>query len=644
MCGIAGVIGLGEDLKPRDREHVGQMIELIRHRGPDQQGLVEAPRCVLGNARLRVVDLSTAADLPMTSQDGQVSLVYNGEVTNFRDLEREYGLREKYEFSSTSDTEVLLHLYRELGIDFCKQLSGMFAFALYDRRADKVWIVRDQYGNRPLFLMRAGKRLYFASEIKAFLDLPEFRADIDLEGIFHYFTLAYIPGRHTPFEAVEELQGGQRIEIDLSSGRVREDTYYRVHFEPDEDRSEAELTEALYEQMLDSVRRNLITDAPLGLTLSGGFDTSSILVLAREVIGDRDLHSYSVVMGEASFDESSWQKVMVDFANTIHHEIRVGPDDVLGALVEHMAYLDEPSANGAAIPSYLMAREAAKDVTVLLSGEGGDETFTAYETHRAWKVRHYWRKFAPRPLRRLAHGVAHALPSNYSKLSFDFLAKRFTEGAEMGVPQSHIHWRYTIADADKRLLMPAAANMQDTGDMIAEIYDSFPFEHELDRICAVDVETYLIGDLMVKNDRTFMAHSVEARFPYMDRILFDFMSRVPARLRMKGLRGRYLQKQAMKGHIPEAISGRKNMGLEMPHSLWFLGAFRPLAERYFSREHVERTGFLRHEAVERLWNEHLGRKRDNGRALWSILTLLVWFDLFVYDGDYKKYLTARPPR
>ncbi|MDF1564765.1 MAG: asparagine synthase (glutamine-hydrolyzing) [Deltaproteobacteria bacterium] len=645
MCGIAGVIGLGEDLGERDRGSVQTMVQRVRHRGPDQQSLVEDRRCILGNARLRVVDLSSAADLPLTSADGRISIAYNGEVTNFRDLEEQYRLREKYEFKSSSDTETLLHLYEELGIDFCRELTGMFAFALHDRREEKVWIVRDQFGNRPLFLMRTPRRIYFASEIKAFLELPEFRADIDLEGLFHYFTLAYIPGRHTPFECVEELQGGERLQIDLSTGRTEDQRYYRVHFEADRQSSFEELRDGLYEQMLDSVRRNLIADAPLGLTLSGGFDTSSILALARECIGpQRDLHSYSVVMGEKSFNEARWQQIMVEFANTIHHEIHVGPRDVMEVLVEHMAYLDEPSANGAAIPSYLLAREATKDVTVLLSGEGGDETFTAYETHRAWKVRHYWRRFAPGPLRKLAHGVAHALPTDYRKLSFDFMAKRFTEGAEMDVAQSHIHWRYTIADADKRRLMPKAARMIDTGDWAAKIYDSYPFTDELDRICALDAETYLIGDLMVKNDRTFMAHSIEARFPYMDRILYDYMSRVPPELRLKGMKGRYLQKEAMRGHIPEAISGRKNMGLEMPHSLWFLGDLKPVADEYFSREKVERTGFLTHAGVDHLWQEHLARKRDNGRALWSILMVLIWFDLFVAEGTYKQYLTAREPR
>lgn len=644
MCGIAGVVGLGVDLGDDDHGHVLEMTEMLRHRGPDQQAVVADRRCILGNSRLRVVDLSSAADLPMKSVDGNIWLAYNGEVTNFRDLRRQFRLDERYQFRTTSDTEVVLHLYQELGIDFCRHLTGMFAFTLYDRRADKVWVVRDPYGIRPLFFMQARNRLYFGSEIKAFLDLPDCRRDVDLEGLFHYFTLAYIPGRHTPFLSIEELPGGHLLEIDLSKGSCSEKEYYSVGYAPERGRSEKEWAELLYQQMRDSVRRNLITDAPLGVTLSGGFDTSSILALARELVGKGELHTYSIAMDEASFDESAYQHLMVDFAQTVHHEIRVGPREVADALVEHMAYMDEPSANGAAVPSYLLAKEAAKDVTVLLSGEGGDETFTAYETHRAWKVRHYYRRLVPQRLRRLVYGVTHALPTDYRKLSFDFLAKRFTEGAEMDVPQAHIHWRYTIADADKRRLMPDCIDTQSTGDMVAQLYNSFDFDSELDRLSAVDLHTYFIGDLMVKNDRTFMAHSVEARFPFMDRTLFDFTSRIPANLRLKRLQGRYMQKRAMRGRVPSAIQRRKNMGLEMPHSLWFLNELRPLAERYFARDHVERTGFLSYHTVQALWQEHLNRKRDNGRALWSILNVLIWFDLFVASDDFKQHLSARPPR
>jgi asparagine synthase (glutamine-hydrolysing) len=638
MCGVAGVLGLGAELRSEDRENLRKMTALLKHRGPDHTGFMEESRCAFGNSRLSIIDLTDAASLPMANSDNSVIIAYNGEVTNFQELRTRFRLDDKYEFRSSSDSEVVLRLYEELGIQCCRHLSGMFAFSIYDRRIEKAFIVRDFYGIRPLFIMRNGDRLYFASEIKAFLDLPRFKKNIDLEGLFHYFTLSYIPGRHTPFKGIEEVPGGTWLEVDLREGIVDERKYYRPSYNSVSGVSEADLATSVYEHMRDSVRRNLVSDAPVGVTLSGGFDTSSILALARELEPERELHTYSIVMEEPSFDESKHQRTMVEFAKTTHHEIRVGPGEVLGALKKHMAFMDEPSGNGASIPSYLLAQEAAKDVKVLLSGEGGDETFTAYETYRAWKVRKYYRKFTPSLLRKTASFVAHSLPVNYTKLSFDFLAKRFTEGAEMTVPESHVHWRYTLNDSDKRKLMPGSHDFSTTGGLFGEIYEGYDYEHELDRLSALDLETYFIGDLMVKNDRTMMAHSVEARFPYMDRILFDFVSGIHAEKRLKGLQGRYMQKLAMRGRVPESIFRRKNMGLEMPHSKWFLEDWRGLGEEYFSKRNVDKVEFLDHRTVSRLWQEHVELKKDHGRALWSILNLLVWFDLFVYDNDYKRYL------
>jgi len=643
MCGIAGVLGLGVDLGGPDRDELRGMTAVLHHRGPDGRRHVWMPRCALGNTRLQILDLSERGALPMPNAEGSVWIAYNGEVTNFRALEREHRLRERFPFRSTTDTETLLYLYEALGIDFVRQLTGQFAFALHDRRLGKTWLVRDFFGIRPLFLMKTPERLYFASEIKSFLGLEAFRKDLDLEGLHHYLTLGYIPGKHTPFQQIEELQGAHLVEVDHAGGRVHERRYDEILYRPRAVPDERALAEELHLYMRDSVRRNLVSDAPLGLTLSGGFDTSSILALTREVVGpDAPIHTYSIAMGEASFDESRYQRLMSRVARTTHHEIRVGPHEVLGALERQMAYMDEPTADGAAIPSFLMAERAKQDVKVLLSGEGGDETFTAYETYRAWKVRRYYRRFVPRAGRRLIRHAVHALPSDYRKLSLDFMAKRFTDGAELDVAQAHIHWRFTLTDADKAALMPDHRPSETTGALFARHFDAYRFPHELDRLSALDLETYLIGDLMVKNDRTLMAHSVEARFPYLDRTLFERMAQVPADLRLKGMRGRHMQKRAMEGRVPREIVGRKNMGLELPHSLWLMREMRPLADRLFEPSRVARLGFLSPRHVTSLWQEHLAGRRDNGRALWSIATLLTWHGLFVEGSSFRGHLTPPP--
>jgi asparagine synthase (glutamine-hydrolysing) len=637
MCGIAGVIGFQSELSDRDRAEARRMAAMLRHRGPDSEGFFSDSRVFLGNTRLKIIDLSSDADLPMSSPNKSLHLAYNGEVTNFQELKIEFGLSDKQPFRSHSDTEVVLRLYERLGLDFLRHLSGMFAFLLYDAGRRKAYLVRDFFGLRPVFYMVRHGKLYFGSEIKAFMDLEAFRDDLDLEGIYHYFSLAYLPGRHTPFRDVHELGGGRLLEVDLTKGTVEEKEYHSLRYAADPSLTEDVAVPRLKTLMREAVRRNFIADVPVGLTFSGGFDTSSLLVLAKE-LGHRP-HTFSIKIGEASFDESRYQRVMVDFVKPIHHEITVGPEDVLGCLERHMAFLDEPSGDGGNIPFFLLAEEAKKHVKVLLSGEGGDEIFNAYETHRALRARAWYRRFAPSSLRRLIRTVVSRFPASYRKLSLDFVFKRFTEGAELNVPESHIYYRHPFAEDDVRRLFVTPPGHTTTGALFTEMYDRLDFEDELDRISWLDIYTYFIDDLMVKNDRMVMAHSIEARYPFMDAPLVEFMSRVSPDLRVRGLGGRYLQKRAMEGLLPPDIHRRKNMGLEMPHSIWFLDEFRPLAEKYFSRKHLDRCGLFDPAVVQSLWREHLSRRRDNGRGLWSLLMFLVWFDLFVYERRFKDFLS-----
>ncbi len=638
MCGIAGLITLETPVNDRDIKETKEMLDILKHRGPDSCDIFHDKRCVLGNTRLKIIDLSENARLPMSNEDQSIWMSYNGEVTNFLELKQKFRLEQKHVFRSVSDSEVLIHLYEELGIEFLNHLSGMFAFCLYDSNLRKVYIVRDFYGIRPLFYMIKQGRFYFSSEIKAFLGLACFENKIDYEAIYHFFSLAYIPGKLTPFKDIQEMENGHLFEIDLTKGSFQEREYYRINYIQDRVSSEDIIASELHKVLLDSVRRNLISDAPLGLTLSGGVDTSTLLALIKELGRSRDIHTYSIKMDESSFDESYYQRIMVDFAKPIHHEITVRPQDVLDSLISHMAYMDEPSGDGAAIPSFILAKEASKHVSVLLSGEGGDEVFNAYETHRAYKIRKLYLKYTTAFLRKAIKAAADHLPISYKKLSLDFVAKRFTGGAEKSVPEAHFFWRHVLSEEEKKQLMPEHCGFARTDAIFKELFDNLDFDDDLNKLSLIDIKYYFIGDLMVKNDRTMMAHSVEARFPYMDRYVVEFASKIPTAMRLKGLGGRYIQKLAMKGFLPQEIYRRRNMGLEMPHSIWFMKEFRDTAERYFSKKNIEKTGILNHTAIDELWQEHLSYKRDNGRSLWCILNFLVWFDLFIYEKNYKKYV------
>ena len=627
MCGIAGIISTQEPLNAEDAAVASQMTYTLKHRGPNRQATQVFERCILGSARLNIIDLSESGNMPMSNQDQTVWITFNGEVSNYKELKEKYSLSSKYNFRGTTDTEVLLHLYEEKGISFIEELSGMFAFCIYDLRRQKVFLVRDFFGINPVFYSIQGKKIYFASEIKALLDIPGFKKEIDEEAIYHYFTLAYIPYRLTPYTQIKELRCGELLEADLTDNSYSFRDYYRINYEQNFDISETEATNKVHELMLDSVRRNLISDAPLGMTLSGGIDTSSLLSVANKLGHSKDMHTFSIKMGESSFDESKYQRIMSAYSGSTHHEVLVGAEEVEQALIEHMAYLDEPNANGACIPSWVLAKEASKHVRVLLSGEGGDEVFNAYDTHKAYKIRNLYKKYTPAVARKIVYAIAHAMPTNYSKLSLDFKLKRFTEGVELDAPAAHMYWRHTFTDDDKMKIFKGAERFKPTADYFRNLWDSNDFDDGLNKISLIDLRHFFVDDLMVKNDRMFLAHSIESRFPMMDKLLFDYVSTLPTKYRIKGFKTRWIEKEAMKGWLPDEILKRPSFGLEMPHSIWLTNKLRPMAEKYLNKKSVEKTGLLIWVEVEKIWKAHLNGIRDNGRALWSIIMFIIWFEL-----------------
>lgn len=639
MCGIAGAYSLERDFVPADKKYFESAKEILFHRGPDQGGVFASDKAMLANTRLSIQDLRAVADLPMRNATDDIWITYNGEVSNFLELRQKFRLDEDYQFKSKSDTEVVLRLYEKLGIDFVKHLSGMFAFSIFDKRKEKAYIVRDFYGINPLFYAVKGGRLYFSSELKAFFEYPDFEPELNPESMYHFFSLAYIPGELTPYQGIEELQGGRLLEVDLKTGKYENRSYYELVYEPNYDLTEDEAADQVHELLLDSVRRNMISEAPLGTTLSGGVDTSTLVCLAKELGLSKGLKTFSIKMGEHSFDESPYQRLVSKFAETDHHEILVGPDEVAQCLIEHMAFLDEPVGDGSAIPSFILARKARQHVKVLLSGEGGDEVFNAYETHGAHIYRKMYRKFFPKPLRSVIFKAAHLMPTNYKKLSIDFMAKRFTEGAEMGPAEAHLYWRHVLTEDEKKQIMPRHSDYRATDQIFADLYNQTNYKETLNRISLIDIKHFFIGDLMVKNDRMFMASSIETRFPFMDRLLIDYVRTIPPSMRIKGLKRRYIQKHAMRNSLPKEILNRGNFGLEMPNSLWLVDDLRGFIDRYITKARVERTEILDYEAISAIWSAHKRGVRDYGRAMWCILLFMIWFDMYIYERDYKKYLS-----
>lgn len=613
------------------------MLDIIHHRGPDHQGFFTSNTVVLGNARLSIMDPRPQANLPFVSPDGKVVLCYNGEVTNYLELKQKYRLTEKYHFKTNSDTEVLLYLYLEKGIAALNELTGMFALCIYDETKNKVFLARDFFGIIPLFYYQMGDAVYFCSEIKGLLEIPGFEKKVNQQAIFDFLTLAYVPGEDTAFENIFEVRNGQLLTFDIETKKNTKQYFYRMHYNVNRDIPFDEAKKNVHDLLSSSVERNLRADVPTGVTLSGGVDTSGIVSLANELGLSKGLHTFSIRMGEESFDESTFQQLVSRECGTIHHEYLITPQEVLNNFDQHLAHLDEPLGDGASIPFFILASHAKKEVKVLVNGEGGDEVFNAYSIYQAWKARNLYVNYCPRFMRQLLSGVAHLLPSDYSKISFDFMAKRFTEGAELHPAAAHIYWRHPFTNSEKQKLFKNRA-FRSTDDVVIGLYDQYQHTDELNRVSMLDFEHFLTDDLLLKNDRMMIAHSIEGRFPYLDRELIDYTQTLPPSYKLKGFQGRYIQKKALQHILPQKILNRPNYGLEMPHSLWFFEGLRPLVTRYLTEENVRRFDYLDWPSLREMMSLHFSKKRDYGRGLWCVINFLAWHEMFIETDNYRKHL------
>lgn len=640
MCGFAGVLDF--EGKPPDKSVLNEMRDLLRHRGPDDSGVWVSGGCGMAHTRLSVIDLSSAGRQPMANEDGTVVIAYNGEVYNFRELRDRFALDHKgHTFRSRTDTEVVLHLYEELGEEFLRHLNGMFALALWDGRRRRLLLARDPFGVKPLFLWRDGSRVLFSSEIKAFMADPSFEPRPSAEALYHYLSLDYVPGSLTAFEGVTEVRPGTAVSVEADGSGERSWSFYGIDGEV-RDMTEEEAVERSLELMERSVRRQLVSDVPVGVMLSGGMDSSTLVALMAEARGGGDFHTFSIGFRKASYDESAYAAMVGERFGTTHHRVMVTPEEVAGLLPGYLAYIDEPYADGSAIPTYMLARLAREHVTVLLSGEGGDEVFAGYDTHAAYKVRGMYRRI-PGPLRSLARAVVDMLPVSYSKLSFDFKAKRFVRGAELDVPSSHFYWRVVLDEQAKNEVLRDGGweKYPPTADLFGRRFSRSSFRDDLNRLLELDMSFHLPDDLMVKNDRMTMAHSLEARVPFTDPELVRFLFTVPVRRKMPGLRKKNLLRKAMRSRLPTPVVKKKKVGLEMPYSSWFRNQLRDLAGDALSPSRIRDITALDPQGVQDLWNSHQRGKADHGRALWGILNYVMWYDIYVRDRSFRSYL-SRP--
>ena len=614
MCGIAGFLLRDGQAQVSD---VRAMCEVIRHRGPDDEGFYVDRGCGIGMRRLSIIDLSTGHQ-PMSNEDGSIWVVFNGEIYDYREL-RDDLIGRGHHFTTNSDTEVLVHLYEEEGTAGLRRLRGMFAFCIWDARARKILLARDRFGKKPLYYAQTPSGFYFGSELRC-LRVAGVPLDIDNEALRLYFQFGYIADPYSPFRSVRKLMPGCWLEYS-SEGGVKQGRYWRLPpFAEDNQtgRSEAQTREQLRELFDEAVRIRMIADVPLGAFLSGGID-SSLVVASMALQSSEPVKTFSIGFQEAAYNELSYAALVAKKYKTDHREILVRPDSValLHKLVRHFG---EPFADSSAIPTYIVSEFAARHVKVALSGDGGDELFAGYPTLNVVQ-RYGFLDRIPRPLRRLIAWTSNALP-------YSAYGKNFLYAMDYSTPlDRYFHENYTAYLTRKRMLkpdwmLPPGANFLQT-----MLPDNFlPAGTGIfSQLMYFEATANLTGDMLVKVDRASMAASLEVRCPLLDNRLAEFAARIPLSWKWQSGRGKRILLDALGDRLPPELLTRSKMGFGVPIDHWFRGPLRELIHDTLLGRTFLGRGIVAPEFARYLLDEHDAGRRTNHHQIYALLMLELWF-------------------
>jgi asparagine synthase (glutamine-hydrolysing) len=612
MCGIAGIAARRGAADP---ERLRAMSATLVHRGPDSDGLHVDGAAGLAARRLSIIDLETG-DQPIANEDGTVHVVQNGEIYNYRELRAQLE-RAGHRFTTRSDTEVLVHLYEEHGDDFAERLRGMFAVAVWDARRRRLVLARDRFGIKPLYYRVDSEGLAFASELRA---LP--RGEIDLDALEAFLAFNSIPAPYSIFREIRKLPPGHLLVWD--DGEARISRFVRPAPVPASEvrgENEGELAEELRARLRDSVRAHLIADVPVGVLLSGGIDSALITALAAEESSE-PVHTFSIGYEERSFDELDGARAVASRYGTRHEELVLRPDAAL--LLHQIAEaFDEPCGDSSAVPTYLVSQLAAGRVKVAMSGEGGDELFGGYYTYAADLLALRLGRVAP-----LIRPLVERLPSSSRRVSLDYKAKRFVRGAALPALERHHAWK-EIFSPDARAELTGRRSAFDPVDLHRARFAETDGSELLARLQDVDLGLYLVDDLLVKTDRASMAHSLEARVPYLDPVVAGLALALPTQMKVRLLRKKLLLRRAAAPLLPRRIVYGRKRGFSIPAAAWLRGELVPFAREVLSPEAVRRQGFFRPEAVTQVLERHVAGEEDLSRQLWGLLGFTLWYEAHV---------------
>ena len=604
MCGIYGMIGANALRFPHILEEMG---EALRHRGPDGHAVLTHPNARIGTERLRIIDLHERADQPFASPDGSVWLEANGEIYNAAEIRARY---RDYPYRSRSDVETILPLYLEHGPKAVEMLDGMFGLAIVDNRTRTLLLARDRAGEKPLFYVRAGDEVLFASELQCLLRHPEVSRELDRVAIDEYLTLGYIPEPRTPFAAIERVPAGTLMRF--TDGREETTRYWhpeRFAIEARDAREAVTTTRRLIEE---AVSKQVMSDVPVGVFISGGLDSSLLATLASQKIGADRVHTFSAQFAEESYDESADAAELARHMRTRHIPVRTDEETLFEALRNVTTRMAEPLADPAILPTFLLARTAREHVKVILSGEGADELFGGYPTYLGHKVAPLYDampSFARTALRKLAY----ALPPSGKKVTLEYLLKKFVTDAERPWIERHLSWFGTGLPVAQTFL---SALIEQTGV-------SAPRD-PLTGAMLLDYRSYLRDNLLVKVDRATMLSSVEARAPYLDRFLTAYALSLPAELRIRGLTTKWVLKKAAEKWLPKDVIYRRKRGLSVPVASWINRGLRSEVDRLLAPERLH--GFVDAPYIKQLLDEHRAGTANHAKPLWAVIMLQYWLE------------------
>ena len=616
MCGIAGFTHRNGCSDPA---RIRKAASALAHRGPDQLGVFRSHSVSLGVTRLKIIDLESG-DQPLASEDGDVVIVFNGEIYNHRELRAELE-RRGHRFRTNCDTETALQAFVEWDIDCFSRLRGMFALAIWTKSTRTLVLARDRVGIKPLYIARRGKELFFGSELKAILIHPEIDRRLSLAGLDCYLSLNYVPSPWTLVDGVEKLPPGHWLK--WRDGKIFSEAYWTLPFGAPRNWSLEDAKEELDSLLKQSVREHLLADVPLGVWLSGGIDSSTILHYAAGETSSR-LKTFSISFRNRDFDESRYIREAAERYGTDHTELDLHSGSDLEAAIEEFAYYsDEPSADAGALPVWFLSKLSKTRTTVALSGEGADELFGGYLTYRADELAMRVRRL-PAPVIREALRLIRLLPVSDEKIGFEYKAKRLLEGCFLDLDRAHTYWNGTFSEAQKdsmlRCRLPGAFD-----NLLGQVRDfSDSGGDGLAPLLWFDQKYFLPDDILVKTDRMSMAHAVEVRPPFLDHRIVEFAATLPSTLKVRGSRQKVLLKELMKDKLPASISRRKKMGFDIPAHEWLRGQLRSILVDTLSAGALDHDNLFRPDVLQTYLKLHLERRANLGYHLWGLMILFLW--------------------